>query len=831
MIKQAYAAAAILAFILCLFSLVPQSHADTCTSGQRTFNFVNNCGYTVWVGGFSVVNPTPIPSWNWKVESGTTKTTCMPEAAWNSGRFWARTGCAFDSTTLHYPSCKTTADCASYMGVNPVCYQGVCVKQGCSTNDDCASFIGTPAGDTRAQCQNNYCILANACDLGDCNGILDCQGSGVNPSTLTEFQPGVAGTSADNYDLSTVDGPGIPIEIAPIPNTTPAPCNKLGCIQGSSDCPTPCAWDANSKCPPELQILSNSAVVGCLAPQDYCSLHPGCISGGDTGCIANTDCCSGSCVSGTCAAGSSIDCNTAHSIGVISCSQNTDCPVIGSNHCGGQYPGYTCPTGTSCQIINTEPLCVMTCVNNTCQALSCTSNADCAVNPATCDATTNQCSDKSGPCNPAHGNRDCMGPRSALYGQPQACDLTPSSPTINTCQPSSWSLYACNGINHTSCKGTGSYGTSATWCCGCASWQQADGECQAANPTWAAVAEPFASIFHNSCPTAYSFPYDDKVIVACLGDAGGAFGYDVTFCPTATPATYNLTVTRTGTGTGTLTSTPSGINCGAACSASFTAGATVTLTAVANKGYAFDSWSGCTTTSGATCAVLMSGVKTVAAAFNKPPIIVLSPGSLAFGNVKKGATSPTKTVTIKNTGVGQLWVTAATITGSTEFIASNNCTYGMDKGETCQVTVSILAASYGTRTGKLQITSNDPAHPTVTVGLSANAVPPKMVVSPASLNFGQITTGGTARKSVTVKNTGLSALTVGPVSTPADASFTVDASGCTSGSLAQNATCTINVTFGPATAGPKSSQFTIGSNVSTTTVKLSGKGKSAGQHP
>ncbi len=826
MIKRAYAAAAtmFLILILCTFLFVPQSNADTCVSGQRTFNFINNCGFTVWVGGHSILDPTPVPSWNWRVNSGTTQTMCIPEAAWNSGRFWARTGCAFDSSSVHYPTCTTSADCSPYQGVNPVCYQGVCVKQGCQFNTDCIPFIG----DNSAQCTNGYCLLPSACDLGDCNGLLNCQSGGSTPSTLNEFQPGVAGTSVDNYDLSTVDGPGIPLEIAVIPNTTPAPCNNLGCVQAGPNCPAPCVWDANSKCPPELQILSNSVVVGCLAPQDYCSRNPNCKSGGDPTCTANSDCCSGSCVSGTCAVGSSIDCNKAHSMGVISCTQNSDCPVLGANLCG-DYPNYTCPTGTTCQIINTEALCVMNCnpQTNTCQALPCTTNADCAPSTATCNGITKQCSDGSGPCDPTRGNYDCLGPLGALYGQPQACDLTPNSPTINTCQPSSWSLYACNGINHTSCKGTGSYGTSATWCCGCSSWQQADGECQAVNPTWAAVAEPFAALFHNSCPTAYSFPYDDKVLLTCLGDAGGAFGYDVTFCPTAAPSTYKLTVTPTGTGTGTVTSSPSGINCGSTCSASFTAGATVTLTAVAGKGYAFDNWSGCTSTSGTTCTVVINGTTTVAAAFNKPPSISVNAKSINLGNVKKGVTSATKTVIIKNTGVGQLWVTATTITGSTEFIASNNCTSGMDKNETCQVTVSILASSYGKRTGTLQIASNDPVHPTVSVSLTATAVAPKMSVSPTSINFGTVTTDDTSTKPIKIKNTGLSALTVGPVSTPADASFTVDASGCTSGSIAQNATCTINVTFDPATAGTKSSSFTIGSNASATptTVKLSGKGK------
>ncbi len=77
-----------------------------------------------------------------------------------------------------------------------------------------------------------------------------------------------------------------------------------------------------------------------------------------------------------------------------------------------------------------------------------------------------------------------------------------------------------------------------------------------------------------------------------------------------------LTVTRTGTGAGTVTSTPQGINCGTKCSSSFTANPVV-LTAVAASGSTFVSWTGCTSVSGATCTVSMTGNRAVSAQFTK----------------------------------------------------------------------------------------------------------------------------------------------------------------------------------------------------------------------
>lgn len=787
--KSFYLCSVVVLVLLGFFSFISQSGAQTCSSGQRTYNFINNCGYDVWVGASATGSVVPVPSWKWALPVGQTQSMCLPEN-WNSGRFWARTGCAFDSGSVNYHSCTTVADCAAYPNT-PACFNGVCVAKGCSTDADCSTIIGSDdAICYTAADSNKYCILKPACATGDCNGGLQCTVSGDNPSTLAEFTLGKAGKTTDNYDISGGDGIGVPVEIAPIPNTFAGVCNKLGCMTSATDCPYPALWNTDTTCPAGLQVLSGSTVVGCLGPQDYCSKG----ADGST-CGANTDCRSGTCTDSQCVGNGSIDCDTVHSIGEIACTSNSDCPPISSLSCASS----ACPTGSSCETINGERLCVMNCVGNKCVSVSCTKNSDC----------------------------NSSDPTSILFGQNMGCDLTPASPTINTCQPTPWSMYGCVGINHTSCLNTGTYGANATWCCGCATWQESNGQCQAKNTAWRSVAEPYATVFHDACPTAYSFPYDDSIDMNCLGDVGGTFGYNVTFCPGGTPTTYQLTVTPGGKGSGTVSSSPAGINCGKICTASFAADANVTLTATANTGYAFDAWVGCTTSSGTTCTVAMSAARTVTAVFNKPPAIAASAGTLSFGAVKKGAVSANKTVTIKNNGVGQLVVNTVSILSSTEFAATNGCSKPLDKGESCQITVNVMASSYGTRTGKLQITSNDPRKGTITVNLTANAKPPVMTLNPGSVSFGSVPTTQTSVKHITVKNTGLSDLEVGPVSTPANTDFNVDASGCTSTTLAQNATCTIDVSFSPDTVGAATDQFTIGTNYSVTpkTVKLSGTGK------
>jgi hypothetical protein len=134
--------------------------------------------------------------------------------------------------------------------------------------------------------------------------------------------------------------------------------------------------------------------------------------------------------------------------------------------------------------------------------------------------------------------------------------------------------------------------------------------------------------------------------INCGGDCVAAFLKDATATLTATPATgwqfagwsgcdtasgatctvkmtaartvratFKPTLTVTRTGNGTVTSSPAGINCGTTCVAPFTLNGTVTLTAIPASGQQFKSWTGCTTTSGATCTVNMTAPKTVNATF------------------------------------------------------------------------------------------------------------------------------------------------------------------------------------------------------------------------
>ncbi|MBF0487899.1 MAG: hypothetical protein HQK98_07035 [Nitrospirae bacterium] len=131
--------------------------------------------------------------------------------------------------------------------------------------------------------------------------------------------------------------------------------------------------------------------------------------------------------------------------------------------------------------------------------------------------------------------------------------------------------------------------------------------------------------------------------------------------PTPTP-TYTLSVTKSGTGSGTVTSSDGGISCGSTCSSSYTSGTSVTLTAAANSGSTFSSWSGCDTTNGSSCTVAMSAAKAVTATFTANVVTTYTVTPSAGAN---GTISPSTPQTV-NSGS----TTSFTVTPTSGYTAS-----------------------------------------------------------------------------------------------------------------------------------------------------------------
>ncbi|MEY4377028.1 MAG: hypothetical protein RJB26_1578 [Pseudomonadota bacterium] len=211
--------------------------------------------------------------------------------------------------------------------------------------------------------------------------------------------------------------------------------------------------------------------------------------------------------------------------------------------------------------------------------------------------------------------------------------------------------------------------------------------------------------------------------------------------------------------------------------------------------------------------------------------ITTTPTSLSFTSTAEGTTSASKSVTVQNTGTKTLNFTSFTLSGTnaTSFTFSRTCGTSLGAGKTCTVSVSFSPkSSPGTLTANLAITSNA-TNGTKSIALSGvSAAPlPVLVLSPTSIGFGSVGTGTTSGpRFVVVTNTGKGTLTFTAVASLSSTTqgFAISSNGC-SAPLVQNGSCTIGVTFTPASAGAKSASLRIPTNASATAaVALTGSG-------
>jgi Ca2+-binding RTX toxin-like protein len=210
------------------------------------------------------------------------------------------------------------------------------------------------------------------------------------------------------------------------------------------------------------------------------------------------------------------------------------------------------------------------------------------------------------------------------------------------------------------------------------------------------------------------------------------------------------------------------------------------------------------------------------------PAAGLSATSLALGSVNTGATTAPQTVTVTNTGTAALLISGVTTTDP-QFAATNGCTAAVAPGGTCVISVSFTASASGPQSATLLIASNAVGSPT-SATLSGTGLAPVAAVTPATLAFGSVVINTTsAAQTITVNNTGNSALLVASVGvTGANAtSFTATPTGCAS--VAPGASCTIAVTFRTTTTGAKSATVSINHNSNNvlgtvTSVALTGTG-------
>ena len=186
-----------------------------------------------------------------------------------------------------------------------------------------------------------------------------------------------------------------------------------------------------------------------------------------------------------------------------------------------------------------------------------------------------------------------------------------------------------------------------------------------------------------------------------------------------------------------------------------------------------------------------------------------STGSLSFGLTSVGSTSSPETLIVSAYGP----VSISNISTSANFSEADNCPSTMANGTVCTMYVYFVPTASGSLNGNVTINSN--GYFSQTNAVSLTGLGSAISLAGAPLSFGnQLVKTTSAAKTVTVKNSGTTAITMGAITSTNTTDYTIATNTCpASGStLAGGASCSIGVTFGPKSTGAKRGSVVINDN-------------------
>jgi trimeric autotransporter adhesin len=239
------------------------------------------------------------------------------------------------------------------------------------------------------------------------------------------------------------------------------------------------------------------------------------------------------------------------------------------------------------------------------------------------------------------------------------------------------------------------------------------------------------------------------------------------------------------------------------------------------------------------------------------PQATLSPPTADFGSVTTSMASSAQTFTLSNPGTAPLSITSISLSGANPdsfLIVNDNCATGavadtrpahglaasrgranprdfpgLPPAGTCQILVVFSPTSAGPSAATLTVVDQAGTQSSTLTGAGAASPPPaapQAVLTASSANFNSVATGSSsAAQTFTLANAGNAALPITSVDlNGANASsFQLGADTCGT-TLAAGASCTIAVTFSPATTGNFTASLSVTDALGTQTSALSGTG-------
>jgi Abnormal spindle-like microcephaly-assoc'd, ASPM-SPD-2-Hydin len=203
--------------------------------------------------------------------------------------------------------------------------------------------------------------------------------------------------------------------------------------------------------------------------------------------------------------------------------------------------------------------------------------------------------------------------------------------------------------------------------------------------------------------------------------------------------------------------------------------------------------------------------------------LTATPASVSFGNVQVG-TSQSQSGTLTNTGVTNLTITQAAVTGPGFSTTGLSLPLTLIPGQSTSFSVVFAPQSTGSASGTLALTNNGSSS-TLSVALSGTAVAAgSLSATPTSFSFGSLQVGTNQTQTETLKNIGGDSLTISQA-TVSGAGFSYTGLSLPL-TLAANQSMTFGVVFAPTAAAASSGSISLTITGSSTTVDiaLSGTG-------
>ncbi|MEI9977858.1 MAG: choice-of-anchor D domain-containing protein [Edaphobacter sp.] len=221
---------------------------------------------------------------------------------------------------------------------------------------------------------------------------------------------------------------------------------------------------------------------------------------------------------------------------------------------------------------------------------------------------------------------------------------------------------------------------------------------------------------------------------------------------------------------------------------------------------------------------------TAPASPSAPGVPQVTLGTLsAFPSTTVGVASTAQSVTLTNSGNASLSLTGISIMGAnaSSFAESTTCGNLLAAGNTCAIVVTFTPSTAGALTAAISVADDASGSPqTVAISGTGTLAPiPQAVFSPATLSFPGTTVGVTsAAQIVTLSNPGTTPLSISGITITGANNVDFAETNTCGASLVAGGTCTISVTFIPATPGSLAASISVADNASGSpqTVALTG---------